>query len=277
VDLAAVPGSGPLGSVTRDDVHKAAAGVASPAAIPAARPVAVFDAAREQRVPVKGVRKLTAENMVASAFTAPHVTEFLAIDITATMALRERLRRSREYTDVPLTPLAFVAKAVCLAARRTPAVNAHWDEAAGEIVYYDRVQLGIAAATPRGLMVPKVRDADTLTLRELAVALGGLTATARSGKTPPADLVGGTFTITNVGVFGVDTGTPILNPGEAAILAVGAIKPAPWVVDGELAVRTVCQLALSFDHRLVDGEQGSRFLADVGAVLREPGRAMLLR
>jgi pyruvate dehydrogenase E2 component (dihydrolipoamide acetyltransferase) len=212
--------------------------------------------------------------MVSSAFSAPHVTEFLAVDITATMQLRDRLRASREYADVPLTPLAFVAKAVCLAARRTPAVNAHWDEPAGEIVYYDRVQLGIAAATPRGLMVPKIRDADTLSVRELAEALRELTTTARSGKTPPADLVGGTLTITNVGVFGVDTGTPILNPGEAAILAVGAIKSAPWVVDGELAVRTVCQLALSFDHRLVDGEQGSRFLADIGALLTDPGIAL---
>jgi pyruvate dehydrogenase E2 component (dihydrolipoamide acetyltransferase) len=153
-------------------------------------------------------------------------------------------------------------------------VNAHWDEAAGEIVYYDRVQLGIAAATPRGLIVPKIRDADALSLAQLAAALGALTATAREGKTPPADLVGGTFTITNVGVFGVDTGTPILNPGEAAILAVGSIKQAPWVVEGELAVRTVGQLALSFDHRLVDGEQGSRFLADVGRLLEDPGLAL---
>jgi pyruvate dehydrogenase E2 component (dihydrolipoamide acetyltransferase) len=184
------------------------------------------------------------------------------------------LRASREFADVPLTPLAFVARAMCLAARRTPAVNAHWDEPAGEIVYFERVQLGIAAATPRGLVVPKIRDADTLDLRALAGALRELTATARAGKTAPADLVGGTMTITNVGVFGVDTGTPILNPGEAVILAVGAIKPAPWVVDGELAVRTVCQLALSFDHRLVDGEQGSRFLADVGALLTDPGLAM---
>lgn len=262
VDLRAVTPSGAGGVITREDVH---AHVAAPVAVAAAG---------VRREPIRGVRKATAAAMVSSAFTAPHVTEFLAIDITATMDLRERLRATREYGDVKLTPLAFVAKAVCLAARRTPEVNAHWDETAGEIVYYDRVQLGIAAATPRGLIVPKVRDADTLTLHGLAGALGELTATARSGKTSPADLMGGTFTITNVGVFGVDTGTPILNPGEAAILAVGAIKPTPWVVDGELAVRTVCQLALSFDHRLVDGEQGSRFLADVGALLTDPGLAL---
>lgn len=268
VDLHEVTSSRPDGVITREDVQAHLARATEPSATP------VADAGGVRRVPIRGVRRATAAAMVASAFTAPHVTEFLAVDVTATMDLRERLRRGREYTDVPLTPLAFVAKAVCLAARRTPEVNAQWDAGAGEIVYYDRVQLGIAAATPRGLVVPKIRDADTLSLRELAGALGELTATARAGRTTPADLVGGTMTITNVGVFGVDTGTPILNPGEAVILAVGAIKQAPWVVDGELAVRTVCQLALSFDHRLVDGEQGSRFLADVGALLTDPGLAL---
>jgi 2-oxoisovalerate dehydrogenase E2 component (dihydrolipoyl transacylase) len=272
VDLRTVTPSGPGGVITREDVQ-------AHAAAPAAAPVAVSSGGAVptggvRREPIRGVRKHTAAAMVSSAFTAPHVTEFLAVDVTETMALRDRLRATREYAEVKLTPLAFVAKAVCLAARRTPELNARWDEAAGEIVYFDRMQLGIAAATPRGLIVPNVRDADTLTLRELASALGELTATARSGKTPPADMAGGTFTITNVGVFGVDTGTPILNPGEAGILAVGAIKPTPWVVDGELAVRTVCQLALSFDHRLVDGEQGSRFLADVGALLTDPGLAL---
>ncbi|HLU58709.1 MAG TPA: dihydrolipoamide acetyltransferase family protein [Pseudonocardia sp.] len=267
VDLRTVRGTGEGGVITRADVEAAAA-AARGAAAPAA------SAGGVRREPIRGVRKATAAAVTSSAFTAPHVTEFLAVDVTATMELRDRLRATREYADVKLTPLAFVAKAVCLAAKRTPEVNASWDEAAGEIVYYDRVHLGIAAATPRGLIVPKIRDADTLSLRELAVALNELTETARAGRTPPTDLVGGTFTITNVGVFGVDTGTPILNPGESAILAVGAIKPSPWVVDGELAVRTVCQLALSFDHRLVDGEQGSRFLADVGALLTDPGLAL---
>jgi len=269
VDLRLVTPAGADGVITREDVRAHAAGAVEQAAEPVVR-----STNGTRREPIRGVRKATAAAMVASAFTAPHVTEFLAVDVTETMALRERLRASREYAGVKLTPLAFVAKAVCLALARTPEVNARWDEAAGEIVFHDRVQLGIAAATPRGLMVPKVRDADALTLKELAVALAALTDTARAGRTPPADLVGGTFTITNVGVFGVDTGTPILNPGEAGILAVGAIKPTPWVVDGELAVRTVCRLALSFDHRLVDGEQGSRFLADVGALLTDPGLAL---
>jgi 2-oxoisovalerate dehydrogenase E2 component (dihydrolipoyl transacylase) len=273
VDLHAVVGTGAGGVITRDDVRAAAdldvtfAGTNVPTRADAGEP-------GTRREPVRGVRRATAAAMVASAFTAPHVTEFLAVDVTATMALRTRLRASREYADVPLSPLAFVAKAVCLALRRTPVLNARWDEPAGEIVYHDRVRLGIAAATPRGLIVPTIRDADTLPLPELAAALHELATTARAGRTAPADLTGGTFTITNVGVFGVDSGTPILNPGEAGILAVGAIKEAPWVVDGALAVRTVCQLALSFDHRLVDGEQGSRFLADVGALLTDPGLAL---
>ncbi|MEJ3655747.1 dihydrolipoamide acetyltransferase family protein [Actinomycetes bacterium KLBMP 9759] len=267
IDLRTVTGSGAGGVITRADLEAHAA--PAPAA-----PQRAVSVGGQRREPIRGVRKATAAAVVSSAFTAPHVTEFLAVDVTETMALRDRLRATREYRDVKLTPLAFVAKAVCLAAARTPDLNARWDEAAGEIVYHDHVQLGIAAATPRGLIVPKIRDADTLTLRELAVALSELTETARAGKTAPADLTNGTFTITNIGVFGIDTGTPILNPGEAGILAVGAIKPTPWVVDGELAVRTVCQLSLSFDHRLVDGEQGSIFLADVGKLLTDPGLAL---
>jgi 2-oxoisovalerate dehydrogenase E2 component (dihydrolipoyl transacylase) len=259
VDLRTVHGSGPGGVITREDVEAHTA----PAAEPGTR-----------REPIHGMRKATAAAVVASAFTAPHVTEFLAVDVTATMELRERLRGAAEFAGVPLSPLAFVAKAVCLALRRTPVLNARWDEPAGEIVFSDRVRLGIAAATPRGLLVPHIPDADTLSLPELATALEQLVTTARAGRTSPTDLAGGTFTITNVGVFGVDAGTPILNPGEAGILAVGAIRPAPWVVDGALAVRTVCQLALSFDHRLIDGEQGSRFLTDVGALLTEPGLAL---
>ena len=273
IDLHAVAGTGAGGVITRDDVRAAAA--ASNVTFAGQNvPTRADGEPGVRREPIRGVRRATAAAMVASAFTAPHVTEFLAVDVTATMALRDRLRAAREYADVALSPLAFVAKAVCLALRRTPVLNAKWDEPAGEIVYHDRVRLGIAAATPRGLLVPTIRDADTLSLRDLAAALHELAATARAGRTTPADLAGGTFTITNVGVFGVDSGTPILNPGEAGILAVGAIKEAPWVVDGALAVRTVCQLALSFDHRLVDGEQGSRFLADVGALLTDPGLAL---
>jgi pyruvate dehydrogenase E2 component (dihydrolipoamide acetyltransferase) len=277
VDLTVVTPTGPHGTVTRDDVQSAANGAA-----PAAR-----TGARETRIPIKGVRKHTAAAMVASAFTAPHVTEFVTCDVTAMMELRDRVAARREFRDVKVSPLLFVAKAVLLAVRNTPEINASWDDAAGEIVLKHYVNLGIAAATERGLIVPNIKDADQLSLRELAVAISTLTETARAGKTPPADMTGGTFTITNVGVFGVDTGTPILNPGESGILAFGAVRRMPWVVGGGAATsgsehdaeriepRWVTQLAVSFDHRLVDGQQGSRFLADVAAVLTDPGMALL--
>lgn len=221
IDLYALSGSGPGGVITREDVEQAVAPTAPPA------PSVVDSGTRERRVPIKGVRKATAQAMVESAFTAPHVTEFLTVDVTPMMELRARLKEAREFRGVKITPLAFAAKAVILAARRTPDVNATWDEAAQEIVYKDYVHLGIAAATPRGLVVPKVRDADRMSLRELAEALDALATTARDGKTTPADMMGGTITITNVGVFGVDTGTPIINPGESAILALGAIRDMP--------------------------------------------------
>jgi 2-oxoisovalerate dehydrogenase E2 component (dihydrolipoyl transacylase) len=263
VDLRSLAGAG---VITREDVRRAAAGAAQ------AAPAPVVSGDRERRVPVKGVRKMTAQAMVQSAYSAPHVTEFLTVDVTPMMELRARLKTHPAFRDVKVTPLTFAAKAVCLAAKRTPDVNSVW--AGEEIVYKDYVHLGIAAATPRGLVVPKIRDADGMSLRELAEALEALTNTAREGRTTPADMLNGTFTITNVGVFGVDTGTPIINPGESAILALGAIKDMPWVVDGEIKVRKVCQLSLSFDHRVVDGQQGSQFLADVGAILADPAMAI---
>ncbi len=273
VDLRSVTPSRDDGVISRPDVENAVA------ASPSVPTGGAATASREHRVPVKGVRKLTAAAMTASAFTAPHVTEFLTVDVTPMMELRDRMRRRPEFADVKLSPLAFGARAVCLAARRTPEVNAVFEaspEPGGhdQIVVKEYVNLGIAAATPRGLLVPVIRDADRLDLAGIAAALQELTATARAGTTTPAQMSGGTFSITNVGVFGVDTGTPIINPGESAILALGSIKDAPWVVNGELAVRKVCQLALSFDHRVVDGQQGSQFLADVGALLSDPGLAL---
>ncbi|HWG93422.1 MAG TPA: dihydrolipoamide acetyltransferase family protein [Mycobacteriales bacterium] len=273
VDLSSVRGSGPDGTITRADVEAAAGG--TPQQQPAAPAPAVDPSTRERRVPVKGVRKLTAEAMVGSAFTAPHVTEFLTLDMTPTMELRRQVAAMPEFAGVKVTPLLFVAKALLLAVARNPEINSSWDEAAQEIVVKDYVNLGIAAATPRGLMVPNVKDADTLSLVDLARALQDLTETAKAGKTPPADMQGGTITITNVGVFGVDNGTPILNPGEAAILCFGAVRPMPWVHEGEIAVRQVTQLALSFDHRMVDGQLGSQFLADVGRVLADPATALV--
>lgn len=273
VDLASVTPSRADGVISRADVQAAIGATETDATaveVVAAQPVA----GGERRVPIKGVRKMTAQAMVSSAFTAPHVTEFLTVDVTGMMQLRERLKARREFAGVKITPLTFAAKAVCLAAKRTPEINSVWDEAAGEIVFKDYLHLGIAAATPRGLVVPNIRDADRKSMLELATALTELTDVARQGKTSPAAMAGGTFTITNVGVLGVDTGTPIINPGESAILALGSIKDMPWVVDGQLAVRKVCQLSLSFDHRVIDGQQGSEFLADVGALLAEPGLAM---
>ncbi|MET8092347.1 dihydrolipoamide acetyltransferase family protein [Micromonospora sp. NPDC005220] len=275
VDLGTLTGSGPLGSITREDVQQAASG-------PAAEPVAVssattsaasFGADREQRIPVKGVRKLTAENMSRSAFTAPHVTEFLTVDVTRSMKALDRLRGRREWRDVRVSPLLLVAKAVLLAVQRHPMVNSTW--AGDEIVVKEYVNLGIAAATERGLIVPNVKDAGRLSLRELADALTDLVQTAKSGRTSPAAMSGGTLTITNVGVFGVDTGTPILPPGESAILAFGAVREMPWVHKGKVKVRQVTTLGLSFDHRIIDGELGSKFLRDVGDFLTDPEAALL--
>ncbi|MFL6130091.1 MAG: dihydrolipoamide acetyltransferase family protein, partial [Mycobacteriales bacterium] len=277
VDLSALTGSGPNGVITRADVESAARPADDAAAAPEAQPTmpaAGWDASREQRIPIKGVRKHTAAAMVASAFTAPHVTEWVTVDVTPTMELRRRVAALPEFEGIKVSPLLFVARALLLAIRRNPMINSAWDEAAQEIVIKEYVNLGIAAATPRGLVVPNIKDAGRLGLRDLAVALAELTETARAGRTGPADLAGGTITITNVGVFGVDSGTPILNPGETAILALGAVREMPWVVDGQIAVRQVTQLALSFDHRIVDGQLGSQVLSDLAAILADPGLAM---
>ncbi|MEU5087056.1 dihydrolipoamide acetyltransferase family protein [Streptomyces sp. NPDC021356] len=285
VDLATVVPSGPDGVITREDVHAAAAPArprtpepappqapVAPAARPAAAPVPSYDTGRETRTPVKGVRKATAAAMVGSAFTAPHVTEFVTVDVTRTMKLVEELKQDKEFTGLRVNPLLLIAKALLVAVKRNPDINASWDEANQEIVLKHYVNLGIAAATPRGLIVPNIKDAHARTLPQLAASLGELVSTAREGKTSPAAMQGGTITITNVGVFGVDTGTPILNPGESAILAIGAIKLQPWVHKGKVKPRQVTTLALSFDHRLVDGELGSKVLADVAAILEQPKR-----
>ncbi|MET8861931.1 dihydrolipoamide acetyltransferase family protein [Nonomuraea sp. NPDC004580] len=268
VDLATLTGTGPQGTITRDDVHAAAARTQE-------RPVTTGERReREERVPVKGVRKMTAQAMVTSAFTAPHATEFLQVDMTATMDAVRGMRTLPEFAEVKVSPLLLVAKAVLTAITRHPMINSSWDEAAQEIVVKHYVNLGIAAATPRGLVVPNIKDAQELSLPALAGRLAELTEVARAGRTQPAEMAGGTFTITNVGVFGVDGGTPIINPGEAAILAFGQIRDMPWVVDGALAVRKVATLSLSFDHRIVDGELGSLFLRDVGAMLEDPIRML---
>jgi len=281
INLAQLSGSGPEGAVTRDDVHRAARGTTGRSGsevvengVRTASLAAVPGPAGEERIGVRGVRKHMAAAMVSSAFTAPHVTEFLQVDVTETMAAVRRVRDLPEYAEVRVSPLLFVARALLTAVRRHPLVNSSWDEAAQEIVVKHYVNLGIAVAAERGLLVPNVKNAGELSLPELARGLQALAETARAGQATPADLAGGTITITNVGVFGVDAGTPILTPGEAAILAFGQVKDAPWVVDGQLAVRSVCTLSLSFDHRIIDGQLGSAVLSDVGSMLEDPVRML---
>jgi 2-oxoisovalerate dehydrogenase E2 component (dihydrolipoyl transacylase) len=260
VDLAMLAGTGKGGRVTHEDVDRALEPVA-------ARPSRDRG---EERIPVKGTRKQIAAAMVASAFSIPHVTEFLTVDATALMALRARLRALPAAADLKLTPLAIVAKSLCVALRQFPLMNSSWEEDAGEIVVKGHVNLGIATDTPTGLLVPNIKDADTLGILDLSRELARLTGLARERKATPADLTGGTITITNVGGFGVETGTPIINKPECAILATGLIAPRPWVVDGQLAVRELMTTSVSFDHRIVDGAYAARFLAHLRDLLEDP-------
>ncbi|MFF4417883.1 dihydrolipoamide acetyltransferase family protein [Streptosporangium sp. NPDC001559] len=258
VDLAALARTGQGGPVTHEDVRRAAA-------VPDPEP-----GDGQERIPVRGVRRHTAEAMVRSAFTAPHVTTWLQVDVTAMTELVTRLRGLADFAGTRVSPLLPVARALVIAVRRNPMINSSWDEAAQEIVLRRRVNLGVAVATERGLIVPNVKGADGLSLPALARALTELTGTARSGGATPGDLSGGTVTITNTGVFGVDAGTPILTPGESAILALGQIRDMPWVYEGRVTVRRVATLALSFDHRIVDGELGATVLREIGAMLEDP-------
>jgi 2-oxoisovalerate dehydrogenase E2 component (dihydrolipoyl transacylase) len=278
VDLATVTPSGDDGLITRADVQAAASAASAPGPAPVARTADESKAARgsrprETRIPIKGIRKATAEAMVRSITDSPQATVFVTIDVTATVDLVSQLRQR---TGQKINVLAMTAKAVCLALADHPTLNSRWDDAAQQIVEFGYVNLGIAVATPRGLMVPNIPDADLLNLSELTLAIANLAETARSGATTPKALTGGTFSITNVGVFGVDAGTPILNPGEAAILALGVARRRPWEYRNEIALRDVLTLSLTFDHRLVDGEQGAKFLVDVGAILSNPGIALTL-
>jgi pyruvate dehydrogenase E2 component (dihydrolipoamide acetyltransferase) len=265
VDLATLQGTGENGMIVRADVTRAAEGRTRSTATDSAP-------AGEVRTPIRGVRKATAAAMVQSAFTAPHVTEFLTVDVTRSMELVQRLTASGRRASL----LGLVSKAVCLAIARTPSLNSRWDDSSNEIVQFASVNLGIAVATERGLMVPHIEAADRRTLPELTKSITELAAAARAGELALAQLSGSTFTITNIGVFGVDAGTPILNPGEAGILAMGAVRRAPWEYEGEIALRDVMTLSLSFDHRLVDGEQGARVLTDLGALLSDPASAMAM-
>lgn len=268
VNLSSVQATGLGGEITRDDVirHAGQATVFKNLETPH------WPENREDRIPVKGVRKAIAQAMVKSMFSAPHVSVFVDVDATRTMDFVKRLKASPDFAGIKVSPLLIMAKAMIWAVQRNPSVNSTWTEE--EIIVHHFVNFGVAAATPRGLIVPNIKEAHTLNLRDLAMALERLTLTAREGKTPPEDMAGGTITITNLGSFGVDTGTPILNPGEVSIVALGTIKPKPWVVDGEVRPRMVTTVAASFDHRVVDGDVASRFVADVASVMEEP--ALLL-
>jgi 2-oxoisovalerate dehydrogenase E2 component (dihydrolipoyl transacylase) len=268
VDLKMVAGTGIGGEITRDDVVREA----GQASVFRNIETPEWGDAREERIPVKGVRKQIANAMVESAFKAPHVSLFVDVDATRTMEFIKRLKNSTDFAGVKVSPLLIMAKAMIWAVRRNPTVNATWTDE--EIIVRHYVNFGVAAATPRGLIVPNIKEAQAMSLLQLAQALEQLTLTARDGKTPPADQQGGTITVTNIGVFGMDTGTPILNPGEVGIVALGTIKQKPWVVDGEVRSRFVTTLGASFDHRVVDGDVASRFLADVASILEEP--ALLL-
>ncbi|HHW83420.1 MAG TPA: 2-oxo acid dehydrogenase subunit E2, partial [Actinomycetales bacterium] len=281
IDLTAIVGTGPGGLVTRDDVlaHQEAMKAQDYALYPGDEAWLVGGKVsadgRRTRVPVKSVRKRTAQAMVSSAFTAPHVSVTHTVDVTRSMDLLARLKNDREFSGLRLTPLLLVMKALLFAVHRHPEINASWDEETQEIVYKHYVNLGIATSTPRGLVVPNIKDAHKLSLKELALALANLVETARAGKASVSDMSDGTVTITNVGAFGIDTGTPILNPGEAAILAFGAVREQPWIRDGELVPAHVTTLTLSFDHRLVDGELGALVLRDVCKILEDPAQALV--
>ncbi|MCC3275476.1 2-oxo acid dehydrogenase subunit E2 [Arthrobacter sp. zg-Y20] len=274
IDLAEVPATGASGEVTKQDLMGfQARRDQAPESAGTFGATGTGEAdARIERIPVKGVRRATARAMVESAFSAPHASIFVDVDASRTMEFVKRLKASRDFEGIRVSPLLVLAKAVIWAAARNPLVNAAW--AGDEILVKHYMNLGIAAATPRGLMVPNIKDAQDLSLKELAVALNNLTATAREGRTPPADMQGGTLTVTNLGSLGLDTGTPIINPGEVAIVAFGTIKQKPWVVDGAVVPRWVTTLGGSFDHRVVDGDLSARFIADVASILEEP--ALLL-
>ncbi|MFC3964756.1 dihydrolipoamide acetyltransferase family protein [Nocardia jiangsuensis] len=282
IDLWFLAGSGPEGAVTVDDV-RAAVPISQPRRAPGAEPAAaephvasdartgvIRPVSRETRTPIAGVRKRTAAAMVVSARTIPQAGASTTVDFTAAMELIDHLRNTASFEGLPLTPLTLVAKATLVALGDFPDLNAFWDDANQHIVTKHYVHLGIAVATERGLLVPNLKEAHTLSLRELCRELGWLIETARAGNAAPADLRGGTFTITNIGVFGVDSGVPLVNPGEGGILCLGAVRKRPWVVRDELAVRWVTTLGVSFDHRMIDGDTGARFLADVAHLLEDP-------
>lgn len=235
-------------------------------------------AARDEEIPVDTVRRLTARNVVHSRTTKVHTTAWVSTDVSGTMELVSNLRKKREFKDLHVTALLVWCKAVCLAMRNNPMLNASWDEGSDRIIVHHDVNIGIAADTPRGLMVPVIKQAQNRDLLSMADELTRLVNLAKAGTLQPSDYRDGTFTITNVGGLGLDAGTPIINGSESAILAMGAITRQPWVVgrgdDERIVPRWVTTLSISFDHRLIDGSIASRFLRDLAALVRDPAMAM---
>jgi 2-oxoisovalerate dehydrogenase E2 component (dihydrolipoyl transacylase) len=274
VDLTKVRATGQFGEVTRTDVENYLAERETNIETSGSfwMPDSGDNERRTERIRVKGVRKATAAAVTDSYRDAPHVSIYVDVDASRTMEFVKRLKASREFEGIKVTPLLILAKAVIWAAARNPHVNASWTDE--EILVKHYMNLGIAAATPRGLLVPNIKNANELSLRELAMALTELARRARDGKTQPAEMADGTISITNIGALGIDTGTPIINRGEVAIVAFGTIRQKPWVVSGEVIPRWITTLGGSFDHRVVDGDLSARFMADVAAIMEEP--ALLL-
>jgi pyruvate dehydrogenase E2 component (dihydrolipoamide acetyltransferase) len=289
LDISSLSGTGRDGLITRSDVEQALSGTPSaPARVSApitgpnttsrfvGRELESWSTGpKEERIPVKGVLRSMAEAMVQSAFTQPRAAVWVRVDATKTMDLLASLKTQPNLAGVRLSPLTIVALAVCDAARHFPGINSSFDSAANEVIVRRSVNLGIAADTPRGLIVPNIKGADQLDLVGMAAALTVLVDKARQGTTTPNEMIGTTLSITNVGPFGVDAAIPILPPGTGAILAVGQIAKAPWVVDDEVVVRQVVELAMAFDHRQVDGAMASAVLAHIGRFLHDPAPAII--
>ncbi len=289
LDISSLSGTGRDGLITRSDVEQALSGTPSaPARVSApitgpnttsrfvGRELESWSTGpKEERIPVKGVLRSMAEAMVQSAFTQPRAAVWVRVDATKTMDLLTSLKTQPNLAGVRLSPLTIVALAVCDAARHFPGINSSFDSAANEVIVRRSVNLGIAADTPRGLIVPNIKGADQLDLVGMAAALTVLVDKARQGTTTPNEMIGTTLSITNVGPFGVDAAIPILPPGTGAILAVGQIAKAPWVVDDEVVVRQVVELAMAFDHRQVDGAMASAVLAHIGRFLHDPAPAII--
>jgi pyruvate dehydrogenase E2 component (dihydrolipoamide acetyltransferase) len=291
VDLASLaPGSGPGGTISREDVRAAAGAAEEPSPSPAptdqptpsVRTTAVAGAGFRGRKPgdteqIQGIRRRIIEKMELSRRDIPEATCSRTADLTTLWELRAGINEQAADAglDVRVTPFAFVLRATVIALRRFPTLNASIDRDAGVITLHEHINLGFAVDTDRGLIVPNIKHAENLSVTELARQVDQLAAAARDGSIGPADLTGGTFTISNYGGFGNDDGNPIINHPEAGILGVGAIRERPWVVDGQVLPRRTCTFTLAFDHRVSDGGEAGRFVTYVADLCEQPGLVLV--